>query len=52
MSTGVVSSRRFTSMGNDGIGTYPRSNHWLDQTAGSFGWTVEAAAGQPLRSEA
>ena len=24
-------------------------NHWLDQTAASFGWTVEAAAGQPLR---
>ena len=23
--------------------------HWLDQTAASFGGTVEAAAGQPLR---
>ena len=25
------------------------ANHWLDQPAASFGWTVEAAAGQPLR---
>jgi hypothetical protein len=25
-------------------------NHWLDQPAASFGWTDEAAAGQPLRS--
>lgn len=24
-------------------------NHWLEQPAASFGWTVEAAAGQPLR---
>ncbi len=29
-----------------------RPNHWLDQPAASFGWTVEAAAGQPLRSTA
>ena len=28
----------------------PAANHWLDQPAASFGWTVEAAAGQPLRS--
>lgn len=33
-------------------GTCPRSNHWLDQPAASFGWTVEAAAGQPLRLNA
>lgn len=31
------------------VGTCSRSNHWLDQPAASFGWTVEAAAGQPLR---
>ena len=36
-------------MTNGGEGTCLRSNHWLDQTAASFGWTDVAAAGQPLR---
>ena len=34
---------------NGGVGTSSRSNHWLDQTAASFGWRVEAAAGHPRR---
>ena len=33
-------------------GNVQTPNHWLDQPAASFGWTVEAAAGQPLRSAA
>ena len=34
---------------NGGGSTHVPANHWLDQPAASFGWTVEAAAGQPLR---
>ncbi len=25
------------------------ANHWIERTAASFGWTVEAAAVHPLR---
>lgn len=34
---------------NGVAGTCPRSNHWVLPTAASFGWTVEAAAANPLR---
>ena len=37
------------STANGGAGTCPPSNHWVLPTAASFGWTVEAAAADPLR---
>ena len=41
---------RLTANGNgaDALATLP--NHWVLPTAASFGWTVEAAAANPLRS--
>ena len=31
------------------LGAVLPANYWLDQPAASFGWIVEAAAGQPRR---
>jgi len=38
-----------TATANGAAGTCPRSNHWMLPTAAPFGWTVEAAAADPLR---
>ena len=45
MSIGAMATATATGY----TGTTLRSNYWLDQPAASFGWTVEAAAGQPHR---
>ena len=39
-----------TNGGNGAEALVPWPNHWVLPTAASFGWTVEAAAANPLRS--
>ena len=39
-----------TAIAANGVaGICPRSNHWMERLAASFGWTVEAATVHPLR---
>lgn len=52
MSTGAFRPRWRPNTANGGVGTCRLPNHWVLPTAASFGWIVEAAAANPLRSTA